>query len=244
MIATKILVVEDEPAIGEYLQYMLTNMGYEVSAVVNNYREALEKTRKTNPDLLLVDITLEGEQDGIDLGTEIRASLDRPLIFLTSHADRDVLERAKQVKPDGYLTKPFKDQDVQIAIEMALNNFSGTPGKNPDNEGEIFLKDCIFIRSHKNFIKIRFSDIDWLKADKNYTEFHTKNQKHIVRNSLNEVEKYLPESQFVRVHRSYIVRLEAIKALDAQSVQLDNTSIPISRKVYSWLVTNINLLSS
>ncbi|MBT1700381.1 LytTR family transcriptional regulator, partial [Fulvivirgaceae bacterium PWU4] len=73
---------------------------------------------------------------------------------------------------------------------------------------------------------------------------HTKKQKHIVRNTLNEVEARLPQNQFVRVHRSYIVRLEAIKALDAQNIHLESTTIPISRKIHSWLLDNLNLLSS
>jgi two-component system, LytTR family, response regulator LytT len=240
----RILVVEDEPSIAEYIQYLLTRMGYEVSAVTDNYGDALEKIKETDPDLLLIDISLGKEPDGVDLAIEVRKSLDRPFIFVSSHADQETLDRVKQVKPDGYLTKPFKDQDIHVAIEMALNNFSHAPQSAAEERSEIFLKDCIFIRSHKNFLKVPFQEIEWLKADKNYTEIHTKKQKHIVRNTLNEVEARLPRDQFVRVHRSYIVRLEAIKALDAQNIQLESTTIPISRKVHSWLLDNLNLLSS
>jgi DNA-binding LytR/AlgR family response regulator len=240
---TKILVVEDEPAIGEYIHYLLTRMGYQVPAVADSYHGALEKIKETDPDLLLIDISLGGDRDGVDLAMEIRKSLDRPFIFVTSYTDLETIERVKHVKPDGYLTKPFKDQDIHIAIEMALNNFSHAPQSTADRS-EIFLKDCIFIRSHKNFLKMPFPEIEWLKADKNYTEIHTKKQKHIVRNTLNEVEARLPQDQFVRVHRSYIVRLEAIKALDSQNIHLESTVIPISRKIHGWLLDKLNLLSS
>lgn len=238
---TKVLVVEDDQAIGDYIRFMLTNLGYEVPAVVSSYGEALEKIRETDPDILLVDISLSGEKNGIDLAAEVRRSLNRPMIFVTSHSDPETLEKVKQVKPDGYLTKPFKDNDIHIAIDIALNNFGDVP---QNRNAEVFLKDCIFIRGHKNFVKVRFSEIEWLKADKNYTEIHSKTQKHIVRNTLNEVESRLPADQFVRVHRSYIVRLEAIKAIDSQDIHLESVTIPVSRKVQHWLMSNLNLLSS
>src|SRR5690349_1902113 len=106
---TKILVVEDEPSIAEYIHYLLTRMDYEVRAVASNYREALEKIRETDPDLVLIDISLGAAPDGVDLAAEVRKSFNRPFIFVTSHTDSETLERAKQVNPDGYLTKPFKD---------------------------------------------------------------------------------------------------------------------------------------
>ena len=240
---TSVLIVEDEPAIADYIQFMLKGMGYDVPRCVTNFHDAVKAIEESNPDILLIDISIKGDRDGVELGLHVRRSNDRPLIFVTSHTDQATLERAKEVKPDGYLTKPFREHDIHIAIEMALNNFSHGPGTKK-NEGEIFLKDCIFIRGNKSFIKLYFHEIEWLKADGNYTEIHTINQKHIVRNNLNDVEKFLPQDAFLRIHRSYTIRLNAIKAINAQSVTLASAEIPISRKMHSWLLNNFNLLSS
>lgn len=241
----KILIVEDGPIVQKYLKNTLEDFGFEVLGVAGSVAETKELLKVKEPDMVLLDIELEGPGDGIDMARELNEHYKLPFIFITSHDESDVVQRAKEVHPAAYLTKPFKDSDVLIAIEMALNNLSRDQGNDVEASENVFLDDCLFIRDKKLFVKVKYKDIIWLKADGGYTEIHTAGKRMIVRNVLKDVEEKLPSDKFVRIHRSYVIRLDAIAALNSQSVYLeDDTHIPISRNTQSWLMTKLNLLTS
>lgn len=122
MASTKILITEDEGIVALDLQSTLEGMGYSVVAVASSGEEAIEKAEKTQPDLVLMDIMLAGDMDGVTAAEQIHDQLHIPVIFLTAYADDHILERAKRAEPYGYIIKPFKeDREVHIAIEMALD---------------------------------------------------------------------------------------------------------------------------
>lgn len=108
MSKVKILVAEDELIIAEDIRMMLENLGYEVIGTVPDYTEAIELIDKNPPDVILIDILLAGEKDGIALAETIREKHNLPFIFITSHSDAATVERAKSVHPDGYIVKPFE----------------------------------------------------------------------------------------------------------------------------------------
>lgn len=120
MAETKILIVEDEGIEVLDLQLRLTSMGYTVQDIVATGEEAVGKAEDTHLDLILMDIMLQGEIDGVEAAARIHSQFDIPVIFLTAYADDKTLERAKVTEPYGYLVKPFQERDLQIAIEMAL----------------------------------------------------------------------------------------------------------------------------
>ena len=120
----KILIVEDEPLIALDIKEILIELGFDVCAVCHKSDDAIRSLRKHNPDLALLDITIPGKEDGIDLARRIRDYYQIPFVFLTSHADRITLDRAKQTQPYGYIVKPFNDKDLITTIEVALYNFS------------------------------------------------------------------------------------------------------------------------
>ncbi len=117
---SKILVVEDERIVAEDIRRSLKKLGYEVSAVVSTGKEALRKVKQLRPDLVLMDIVLRMEMNGIQAAEKIRESHDIPVIYLTAYADEETLERAKKTEPYGYILKPFEDRELQTTIEMAL----------------------------------------------------------------------------------------------------------------------------
>lgn len=117
---TKILVVEDERIVAEDVKRSLLNLGYEVTGMASSGEEALEEVEKHMPDLVLMDIVLQGPLNGIGTTERLRAQYDIPVIYLTAHADPKTLERAKLTEPFGYILKPFDDRELQSAIEMAL----------------------------------------------------------------------------------------------------------------------------
>lgn len=116
----KILVVEDERIIAKDIQNSLENLGYIVLGVAASGEEALKKVEELRPDMAIIDIVLEGETDGIEVATEFQSRFNIPVIYLTAHEDDNTLERAKITEPFGYITKPFEEKELRIAIRMAL----------------------------------------------------------------------------------------------------------------------------
>jgi PAS domain S-box-containing protein len=116
----RVLVVEDESITALHLKTVLVQHGYEVGAIAKSGREAIEKTAEFAPDLVLMDISLHGEMDGVEAAEVIARRFDRPVIYLTAYADRETTERARLTGPHGYLLKPFDETELLIAVEMAL----------------------------------------------------------------------------------------------------------------------------
>jgi PAS domain S-box-containing protein len=120
MFDARILIVEDEGILALDLQLRLQNLGYTVPDIVSTGEGAVLKAEETHPDLVLMDIMLQGKMDGVTAAEQIHSRLDIPIIFLTAYADEDTLSRAKVTEPYGYLVKPFKERDLHISIDMAL----------------------------------------------------------------------------------------------------------------------------
>jgi CheY-like chemotaxis protein len=120
MTKAQILVVEDEGIIALNVQSSLKSLGYDVPIVVASGEEAIAKAERTRPDLVLMDIMLEGELDGVEAAEQIRERFNIPVIYLTACADDDTLQRARITEPFGYLLKPFEERELHTTIEMAL----------------------------------------------------------------------------------------------------------------------------
>ena len=120
MLGSKILIVEDEIIIAIDLKMRLENLGHYVLDTAFNGKDAITKTGETNPDLVLIDIQLNGEIDGIDAANQIHELFNIPFIYLTGSQNDDIFERAKQTGPLSYINKPFDETEIQNAIEMAV----------------------------------------------------------------------------------------------------------------------------
>ncbi|NSW95845.1 MAG: PAS domain S-box protein, partial [Bacteroidales bacterium] len=120
MSAAKILIVEDEGIEALDLQYRLISLGYTAPDIISTGEEAVKKTEETSPDLVLMDIMLPGEMDGVAAAEQIRDRFDIPVIYITAYADDDTLQRAKITEPYGFLVKPFREKELHITIDMAL----------------------------------------------------------------------------------------------------------------------------
>ena len=119
---SKILIVEDESIVALDLEQRLDDMNYNVVGIAGNGNEAIKKTEKLSPDLVLMDILIKGELDGIETAQKIRDLYNIPFIYLTSSLDSTILERAKTTEPSGYINKPFDDSEIQNAIQRTINN--------------------------------------------------------------------------------------------------------------------------
>lgn len=121
--ATQVLIVEDEFVIAANLQENLEALGYRVLDIVSSAAEAVETAMELQPDIVLMDIRLQGEMDGIQAAEQIWNRLQIPIIYVTGHSDRSTLERAKITFPFGYILKPVKGKELYVAIETALNRY-------------------------------------------------------------------------------------------------------------------------
>ncbi|MBK8504855.1 MAG: response regulator transcription factor [Saprospiraceae bacterium] len=125
----RVLVVEDEPLIAEDIRETLDNIDFEVSGVAYDSDVALYELSSNTPDIVLLDINLGSDIDGIDIAEIINRKYQIPFIYLTSYADRSTVDRAKHTRPMGYIVKPFDERDLFTTLEIALFNFSQTQPK-------------------------------------------------------------------------------------------------------------------
>jgi CheY-like chemotaxis protein len=123
MAKSRIMIVEDEWTVAEEIKMVLQGMDYDVTSMSSSGEEAVGNAEKDKPDLVLMDIVLEGEIDGIAAANEIRSRFNIPIIFLTAYTDDKILERASITGPFGYIVKPFINEDLKISIEIALYKF-------------------------------------------------------------------------------------------------------------------------
>lgn len=248
----KILIVEDNVIIADDMQSMLEEIGYEVVDNVIVYEQAVEVLKNNHVDLVLIDIILASDKTGIDLGKHIRDAYNIPFIFVTSNSDKATVENAKTVKPDGYLVKPFEQQDLYTSIEIALSNFnysrkadSKEIGTDTNGDGDSFLsnsvlKDSIFVKKQHLYYRIQFGDIQFIKADNVYLEVNTVDKKFLVRSPLKDYLEKLPKHKFYRAHKSYIVNVDHIDAINSKDIMINNTLIPISKDFKEFIISSMN----
>ena len=121
MCKKKILIVEDESIIAEDISDSLISLGYRITGMVYSGEEAIEAAAKCRPDLVLMDVNLQGEIDGITAAAEIRARFQIPVVYLTAYADENTLRRVNATKPFGYIVKPFEEKNLHTTIQLALH---------------------------------------------------------------------------------------------------------------------------
>ena len=120
MSKARILIVEDEVIIALQLEEKLKSLGYDVTSTVNNADDAIQKAEEDKPDLILMDIRIQGDKDGIETAEIIRNKFGIPVIFSTAYLDYERIERAKTTMPFGYVLKPIQERDLKVTLEMAL----------------------------------------------------------------------------------------------------------------------------
>tara|TARA_R100001369_G_scaffold92614_2_gene138735 strand:- start:113 stop:802 length:690 start_codon:yes stop_codon:yes gene_type:complete len=228
---------------------MLEEIGYEIVDNVIVYEQAVEVLKNKEVDLVLIDIILASDKTGIDLGKHIRENYNIPFIFVTSNSDRATVENAKTVKPNGYLVKPFEQQDLYTSIEIALSNFTSVKnnGASESQEEEDdrlmsnkVLKDSIFVKKQHLYYRIQFGDIQFIKADNVYLEVNTIDKKFLVRSPLKDYLEKLPQQKFYRAHKSYIVNVDHIDAINSKDILINNTLIPISKEFKEFIISAMN----
>lgn len=219
-----ILIVEDELLIAEMLKEILLELNCTVLTIAQNYDSAiLAMESNTTIDLIFLDINLSEKKSGFTFAEKINTEFQIPFLFLTSYSDAQTIQNAAQYKPHGYLIKPFSKADLLVTLELFK-------AKNPPNHKILEIKDGHFTT------KINHADILWVKSENNYLEIQTQTKRYVIRNSFEKFLKKTNDENFIRVHRSYVINLQHVKAVNRVHVIVNNEKIPISRKHHDILV--------
>jgi DNA-binding LytR/AlgR family response regulator len=238
-----ILIVEDEMIIAANISLQLTHLGYEVTGIIPRAEEVLPQIRLHVPDILLLDINLKGDEDGIQLAHLIQKEFKIPIIYLTANSDEAHFERAKETNPYAFISKPFKKLDLQRAIELTIiriQNENETEKSIPiDNDVPFVLSDCIFVRSHNKMVKVCLNDILYIEAERNYCKIHCKDKEHLLVTTLKDLEEKLTSNNLLRIHRSFIVNLSHIDEIAMSHVVIAKKAIPLSTELKKQLLLRI-----
>lgn len=237
----RVLVVEDSALIAEDIAMKLGKHHFEVLQICDKGEDALEFLKNNTPDLVLLDIRLAGALDGISTGYMIQKNYSVPIIYLSDLSDRDTLNRAKQTRPANYLTKPFNEADLVRAIDFAFSNYSAAqpaaPASPPQPE-----KDHIFVKNENTFIRIPLKDILYLHADRSYCHIVTEDKTYVQAVSMNHVFEQISHKDFIRIHRSHVVNVNKVTAIDGNIVRIGRHSLEMSKGMRDDLMSRLTFL--
>jgi DNA-binding LytR/AlgR family response regulator len=243
---TRVMIIEDEALVALDLSRGLERDGYQVVGIADSAASALQLFNAEPVDILLVDVHIIGDKDGIDTAAELLRIKQIPLIYLTAFTDGGTLERAKATHPSAYLAKPYTLTNVRIAIEMAIHNFAvardetPSPGKvitmekstsvdSADRETILRLNDYIFVKHQYAFVKIRLTDILYMEAENNYVQMVTAERKYLLRLSFTQLLDKIDYKPLARIHRSFAVNIDSIQSFTEQEVIVGKATLPIGR---------------
>lgn len=251
-----VMIVEDESIVAMDLAAGLEHDGYTVTGIADNYEDAVKMFSSEPVDILLMDIHIHGNKDGVDTATALMKIKQVPLIYLTAFTDAVTIERVKHTNPSAFLTKPYNIDNVRIAIDLALHHFAeAKPAaatgkvlpmqtnaeKKSDKEQFLQLKEYIFIKQNYRFVKFKLAEILFAEADNNYVNIHTQTQKFALRLSLTDLLERLNFPRLIRIHRSYAVNLDEIGSFDEQLIRIAQHEIPIGRNYRQDFMDHFNL---
>jgi DNA-binding LytR/AlgR family response regulator len=234
----KVLIVEDSVIVAESIAALLEKHGLEVADKCRSGKEALAAFEQRKPDLVLMDIQLEGDLDGIAVAAEIVKRSPLPIIYLSDYTDGQTVSRAKKTFPANYLSKPFNQADLIRAIDIAFTNHNAQRG-----EQSTLLPDYIFVRTDsQKYEKVAYSDIVYLKAERAYCKIVMEEKTLTLSSSMNNIHEQLNHRDFMRVHRSYVINTKKITSIEGRVVHLGTHTVQINEESYRLLTRRLTLL--
>jgi len=242
----KILVVEDEMLIGAKISMLLTNMGYEVTGILPRGEDAIVQVEENKPDIIILDINLKGKIDGIETAAILQGK-NIPVIYLTANSDDATFNRAKHTKPTAFISKPFKQLDLQRAIELTIIHLAETDpfAVKPteiQEEQPFILIDRIFVRCNGRMVKIMLMDILYMEADRNYSRIFTSQKEFVLSVTLKYIEEKLRIPFFMRIHRSFLVNMMHIDQVLESDVMIGGKGIPLGTGMREMLMLRMQTL--
>jgi DNA-binding LytR/AlgR family response regulator len=199
-----ILLIEDTKSEEEALTSVLLENDYNIVGVATNYTEALTLFYQHKVDLVIIDVFLNGQPEGITFAETITITpnVAKPFVFLTSSKDRQIFERAKLTKPFSFLLKPFNELEVLYAIEMAIEKFYEQTNVFVSEEQDTVIGNShLFIKKKNALKKVALQDIIYIEVEERYCNIITSNENYLVALSLTKITEFLDTNTFAKTHR-------------------------------------------
>ncbi|MFD2566725.1 LytR/AlgR family response regulator transcription factor [Pseudotenacibaculum haliotis] len=209
MRSLRVYILEDEIITQEVLKQTLESLNCNVCGMQANAEKALEEINLLAPDLVFLDIRVDGDKTGIWLGNQ----LDIPIIYLTAFSDQKNIKEAVQTDPISYLQKPFQEKDLMIALELAKSKLNGNKE--------------LLVRDKSLTVKVKVNNILYAKKEDHYLVLHLGSEKKMIRSTVQEFLDNVTDD-FLQVHRSYIINKNFVSGFSNKVVKIRDTEIPIS----------------
>lgn len=214
-----IYIVEDEPIIRQDLVFCVEDMGHDVIGQSGKFEKAQSEILSIKPDLILLDVNLDSEKDGIDLG-ELLHQAKLPFIYITSYYDKSTVNRAKHTYPAAYVIKPFDEQDLKINIDLALMK---------TKKSFNYASNKLFVKNNQDLVAVLPNEIIFVEADDNYCKVYTDKGQFTLAHTLKKTEEKLSGKGFIRIHKSYLINFERIDIITEGMIHLGDHHLPIGK---------------
>ena len=245
----KILIVEDNLSFAIQLEMMLGQLGYHVCGRVDNSTDALRIIKKEEPSLILMDIEINGNMTGVELGQKI-VHLNIPILYISLQGNEATYLQAQESNMIGFLVKPVNKISLRSSVELAISKAQTILS---DDEKKVTLKldeskvtkDSFYFTKKGAKIQVLTKDIAYIKAAHVYTEtVNVRNEVFVSRTTLGKLEEMLPDN-FKRVHRKFIVQVNKISKveIDFKALYIGNIEIPISKSRRKELKEAMNIVN-
>lgn len=225
------------------LEDNLIDSGYQIAGSKASAEEAWGEIQKIEDvDVVLLDIHLAGEKNGIWLAQQIRKNLRLPIVYLTAFGDDRTLQEIVETKPNGYLMKPYNVPTLLTTITIAIQSYANELNKDDRLEAESFnLKDTIYIKDSHIRVKLKINEIIYIQSDGNYLNVYLKNKRHVIRSKMDDFLIKLDSSIFQRIHQRYAVNISKIDQIGADHLAINNVDIPLRGKYKVSLLERLNI---
>lgn len=216
----KVLIVEDEVLVADDIASSLETDGYEVTGIAISGEECLESIAQNPPHIVLMDINIKGEKDGIETAKKIK---NIPIIFISSNTGQQFISRAMELSPYAFISKPYNYRDVALAIEIAFKRHNESALTNVTEQS-----DSIFVKKGEFYKKVLLDDILYIEAAGSYCEVCTTDEKYTLSFNLNHFQNNIHHSAFKRIHRSHVVNLKKVEGFDKSGLTVGGKYLPVS----------------
>lgn len=210
----KILIVEDQVLTANHIKNILTDNNWQDIKIAYKINQAIEILERFTPDIILLDINVEGKNSGIEWAKKYVT--EAKIIFITGQTELETLKLALSTNPISYLTKPVKKNDLVAAITLFTINIKPT---------------YIVVKDGYDEVKLNIDDILFIKSDANYIDIQLEHKKFTIRKSLDSFLKEVSSDTFIKVHRSYIINKLKITKKTSAFLYIEDFEIPLSRNL-------------
>lgn len=251
----KILIVEDQFITAQNLETQLLELGYSITDTVANSNDAILAFRRKLPDLVLMDIDLKGSpKDGIEIAHEFNQIDNVPIIYLTSRPDKATYERAKVTRPANYLLKPWRQNQLAFAIDNALDNFvngtdvilgNSTNSMNETSHQFLLYRDFFFVKTKGSArLKVLVDDMLCVEGARESVTIFTAKEKYMHSSNLQSFSEQVNHPKLLRVHRSHIVNVTKIEAIQDHHLVVGKKNIPVGPSYRAAVYKILNRLKA